>query len=207
MCRWFHGNMCTGYARYGKRERERERERETERSMFKSKSGVFFPPIPATQIFFSSLGKKTCCWCIKSESCDIEESGCLIQLRNREWTWLATPRMDASRRNETADSSISHDALPLLFSFFFCFVQVVVIREDYRTGADIWSKFPNLEDTPVILFFLFTCSHLSYYSATSTTSKVTWRRLVNCCTIFLFRSSRPHFIRSNTPTSIVSSHR
>ena len=35
-----------------------------------------------------------CCWFIKWESCDIEESQCLIELQNREWTWL--PRVHAS---------------------------------------------------------------------------------------------------------------
>ena len=67
-----------------------------------------------------------CCWCIKSESCDIEESWSLIQLRNRERTRLATSRIDALQRNPAADSSVSHDASPGWFFFFLARVVVWV---------------------------------------------------------------------------------
>ena len=73
--------------------------------------------------------KEPCCWCIKSESCDIEESECLIQLRNREWTRLATARtscIDASWQNQTADSSISLGASTRWFFFFFFFLSRAV---------------------------------------------------------------------------------
>ena len=75
--------------------------------------------------------KEPCCWCIKSESCDIEESRCLIQLRNRERTRLATAVtscLDASQRNQTADSSISHDASQ---GWFFFFGQGSIITENF----------------------------------------------------------------------------
>ena len=65
--------------------------------------------------------KEPCCWCIKSESCDIEEPWSLIQLRNREQTWLATvatSRINASQRNQAADSSTSHGASLGWFFFF-----------------------------------------------------------------------------------------
>ena len=116
--------------------------------------------LPATKptINYPGEQKEPCCWCIKSESCDIEESECLIQLRNggrahyvieskfngshfwlatkqypqndwlggnllctctmtyahgphRERTRLATAAtscIDASRQNQTEDSSIYH---------------------------------------------------------------------------------------------------
>ena len=62
------------------------------------------------RMYYPGQKKEPCCWCIKSESCDIEESRCLIQLRNRERTRLATAatlRIDAPQQNQTADSSIS----------------------------------------------------------------------------------------------------
>ena len=65
------------------------------------------------RFYYPGQKREPCSWCIKSESCDIEESRCLMQLRNRERTRLATAtttRIDESRRNQTADSSISHDA-------------------------------------------------------------------------------------------------
>ena len=52
----------------------------------------------------------------------------LIQLRNRERTRLATAatsRIDALQRNQAADSSISHDASPGWFFFFFFLTRVV----------------------------------------------------------------------------------
>ena len=60
----------------------------------------------------------------KSESCGIKESGRLIQLLYRERRRLATATtsmIDSSQQDQTADSSISHDALSRWFFFFFFF--------------------------------------------------------------------------------------
>ena len=62
---------------------------------------IFYIRVPSKYYAYPGHKKKKepCCWCIKSESCDIEESRCLLQLRNREWTRLATvatSRIDAS---------------------------------------------------------------------------------------------------------------
>ena len=75
-----------------------------------------FSPIQAGRSSATRSSKRELA--VKSESCGIEESGCLIQLRNRERMQLATSRIDASRRNQTTDSSISHVASPGWF--FFC---------------------------------------------------------------------------------------
>ena len=97
-------------------------------------------------------------WCIKSKSCDIEESGCLIQQRNRERTGLATAatsRINASRRNQTAHSWISHDASPRSFSFvrgstrlqFSCQQKLLCVFELWWQSAD-WAgklrRFPTV---------------------------------------------------------------
>ena len=85
------------------------------------KKRLSFKHLYMTFYYYPGQKKEPCSWCIKSESCDIEESWSLIQLRNRERTPLAaaaTSRIDASQRNQAADSSISHDASPGWFFFF-----------------------------------------------------------------------------------------
>ena len=87
------------------------------------------------QLYYPGQKKEPCCWCIKSESCDIEESCKLIQLWNRKRTRLvtaATSRIDASQQNQTADSSISHDASPRWFSFFLARVVLCVHVSDFN---------------------------------------------------------------------------
>ena len=84
-------------------------------------------PVHATS-YYPGQKKEPCCWCMKSESCDIEESWSLIQLQNRERTRLttaATSRIHASQRNQAADSSISHDASPR----WFLFLAMVVVSK------------------------------------------------------------------------------
>ena len=83
---------------------------------------------PASSHLLPWTKKEPCSWCIKSKSCDVEESRCLIQLRNRERmrrATAATSRIVASRRNQTADSSISHDASQ---GWFFFLSRVALFR-------------------------------------------------------------------------------
>ena len=113
--------------------------------------------LPATKpTIYNWTKKEPCCWCINSESCDIEESECMIQLRNGERTRLATAAtscIDASWQNQTADSSISLGASPRWFFFFFCPGQYM-----YKTylcslqSLNIWAIFnPGAIQTTVVV--------------------------------------------------------
>ena len=96
--------------------------------------------------------KEPCCWCIKSESCDIEESECLIQLRNRERTRLAT----------AATSCIDANSDCRFFDITWCITKMVLFFSSrqymYKTylcnlqSLSIWAIFnPGAIQTSVVV--------------------------------------------------------